>query len=100
MVESDTKSGQLESLHNVHSFDSEGNNSPKFNTRIDMGNPDLKTGMVFANRENMEGLRDGCKPITSLDGCFLKGYYGGHLLSAVGIDANDCIYPTPLHMQQ
>ncbi|MBA0735274.1 hypothetical protein Gogos_019137 [Gossypium gossypioides] len=51
MVESDTKSGLLESLHNVHSFDSEGNNSPKFNTRIDMGNPDLKTGMVFANRE-------------------------------------------------
>ncbi|MBA0794225.1 hypothetical protein Gohar_018575 [Gossypium harknessii] len=51
MVESDTKSGLLESLHNVHSFDSEGNNSPKFDTRIDMGNPDLKTRMVFANRE-------------------------------------------------
>ncbi|PPD95084.1 hypothetical protein GOBAR_DD07896 [Gossypium barbadense] len=51
MVESDTKSGLLESLHDVHSFDSEGNNSPKSDTRIDMGNPDLKTGMVFANRE-------------------------------------------------
>lgn len=51
MVESDTKSGLLESLHDVHSFDSEWNNSPKSDTRIDMGNPDLKTGMVFANRE-------------------------------------------------
>ena len=29
----------------------------------------------------------------NLDGCFLKGYYGGHLLVAVGIDANDSIYP-------
>ncbi|KAK8696284.1 hypothetical protein V6N13_001420 [Hibiscus sabdariffa] len=27
------------------------------------------------------------------DGCFLKGYYQGYLLAAVGIDANDCIYP-------
>ncbi|MBA0777935.1 hypothetical protein Gotri_005882, partial [Gossypium trilobum] len=27
-----------------------------------------------------------------LDGCWLKGYYGGHLLVAVGVDANDYIY--------
>lgn len=27
-----------------------------------------------------------------MDGCFLKGYYGGQLLAAVGIDANDWIY--------
>ncbi|KAK5772411.1 hypothetical protein PVK06_048699 [Gossypium arboreum] len=28
-----------------------------------------------------------------LDGCWLKGYYDGHLLAAVGVDANNCIYP-------
>lgn len=27
-----------------------------------------------------------------LDGCFLKGYYGGQLLSAVGQDANNQIF--------
>lgn len=40
-----------------------------------------------------EGFLAGCRQIISLDGCFLKGLYGGQLLSAVGIDANDCIYP-------
>ncbi|XVF67888.1 hypothetical protein PTKIN_Ptkin10aG0158200 [Pterospermum kingtungense] len=34
-----------------------------------------------------------CNPLISLDGCFLKGYYGGQLFVVVGIDANDCIYP-------
>ncbi|KAJ3697435.1 hypothetical protein LUZ61_001140 [Rhynchospora tenuis] len=40
-----------------------------------------------------EGFLAGCRPIISLDGCFLKTRYGGQLLSAVGIDANDCIFP-------
>ncbi|KAL4346647.1 hypothetical protein GQ457_17G011550 [Hibiscus cannabinus] len=40
-----------------------------------------------------DGFKTGCRPIISLDGCHLNGYYGGHILAAVGIDANDCIYP-------
>ncbi|KAL4369679.1 hypothetical protein GQ457_05G019940 [Hibiscus cannabinus] len=40
-----------------------------------------------------DGFKVGCKPIISIDGCFLKGHYQGYLLAAVGIDANDCIYP-------
>ena len=40
-----------------------------------------------------DGFKVGRRKIISLDGCFLKGYYGVHLLVAVGIDANDCIYP-------
>ncbi|KAK8576535.1 hypothetical protein V6N13_032456 [Hibiscus sabdariffa] len=39
------------------------------------------------------GFKAGCRPIISLDGCHLKGYYGGHILAVVGIDADDCIYP-------
>ncbi|KAE8728599.1 hypothetical protein F3Y22_tig00004198pilonHSYRG00039 [Hibiscus syriacus] len=39
-----------------------------------------------------EGFKD-CRPIISIDGCHLKGYYGGTLLAAVGIDGNDIIYP-------
>ncbi|KAJ1703320.1 hypothetical protein LUZ63_003099 [Rhynchospora breviuscula] len=40
-----------------------------------------------------QGFLSGCRPIISVDGCFLKTRYGGQLLTAVGIDANDCIFP-------
>lgn len=38
------------------------------------------------------GFKAGCRPLIGLDGCFLKGYYGGQLLSAVGQDANNQLY--------
>jgi len=34
-----------------------------------------------------------CRPIIGLDGCFLKGYYGGQLLTAIGTDPNDQMLP-------
>ncbi|XP_047177959.1 uncharacterized protein LOC124844983 [Vigna umbellata] len=34
-----------------------------------------------------------CRPIVGLDGCFLKGKYGGELLTAVGRDGNDQMLP-------
>ena len=40
-----------------------------------------------------EGFLDGCRPVISLDGCHLKGPLGGILLTAVGIDPNDGMYP-------
>ncbi|KAF1892415.1 hypothetical protein Lal_00010880 [Lupinus albus] len=39
-----------------------------------------------------EGFKNGCRPMIGLDSCFLKGYYGGQLLSAVGQDANNQFY--------
>ncbi|XP_020982459.1 uncharacterized protein LOC110273605 [Arachis duranensis] len=36
-----------------------------------------------------KGFIQGCRPLIGLDGCFLKGCYGGQLLSAVGQDANN-----------
>jgi hypothetical protein len=39
-----------------------------------------------------QGFKAGCRPLIGLDGCFLKGYYGGQLLSAVGQDGNNHIY--------
>ncbi|XP_025650745.1 uncharacterized protein [Arachis hypogaea] len=36
-----------------------------------------------------KGLIEGCRPLIGLDGCFLKGYYDGQLLSAVGQDGNN-----------
>ncbi|XP_074361445.1 uncharacterized protein LOC141701712 [Apium graveolens] len=39
------------------------------------------------------GFRNGCRPLLGLDGCHLKGPYGGQLLAAVATDANDGMYP-------
>ncbi|KAL6556398.1 hypothetical protein OROGR_005686 [Orobanche gracilis] len=39
-----------------------------------------------------KGFKAGCRAMIGLDGCFLKGYYGGQLLSAVGQDANNQFY--------
>ena len=39
------------------------------------------------------GFLAGCRPMIGLDGCFLKGYYGGQLLSAVAQDGNNSFFP-------
>jgi hypothetical protein len=39
------------------------------------------------------GFISACRPIICLDGCFIKTKYGGQLLTAVGMDPNDCIFP-------
>lgn len=36
-----------------------------------------------------KGFKAGCRPLIGLDGCHLKGPYGGQLPTAVGIDANN-----------
>ncbi|CAN1228316.1 hypothetical protein LINPERPRIM_LOCUS2943 [Linum perenne] len=40
-----------------------------------------------------DGFLAGCRKVVCLDGCFLKTLHGGQLLSAVGIDGNDGIFP-------
>ncbi|XP_050216210.1 uncharacterized protein LOC126667282 [Mercurialis annua] len=47
--------------------------------------------MCLAGMKN--AFRNGLRQIVCLDGCWLKGKYGGQLLSATGIDPNDCMYP-------
>ncbi|XP_057723545.1 uncharacterized protein LOC130939459 [Arachis stenosperma] len=39
-----------------------------------------------------KGFKEGCRPLIGLDGCFLKGHYGGQLLSAVDQDTNNHFY--------
>ena len=34
-----------------------------------------------------------CRPLIGLDGCFLKGVYGGQLLTAIGKDGNNQMFP-------
>ncbi|XP_057733955.1 uncharacterized protein LOC130949176 [Arachis stenosperma] len=40
-----------------------------------------------------KGFVLGCRPFIGLDGTFLKGFYGGQLLTAIGQDANNQIFP-------
>ncbi|CAN1325390.1 hypothetical protein LINPERPRIM_LOCUS33479, partial [Linum perenne] len=40
-----------------------------------------------------EGFLDGCRKVIGVDGCFLKTEYEGQLLSIVGLDANNEIFP-------
>ena len=47
--------------------------------------------LCFAALKN--GWKSGCRPLLGLDGCFLKSVCGGQLLSAVGRDGNNCMYP-------
>ena len=42
------------------------------------------------------GFLGGCRPLVGLDGCHLKGKFGGHILSAKARDGNDDIFPIAL----
>ena len=40
-----------------------------------------------------KGWREGCRPLIGLDECHVKGVHTGQLLIAVGIDADNAMYP-------
>jgi len=39
------------------------------------------------------GFLQGCKAMIFIDGCHVRTRYRGQLLTVVGIDSNDCIFP-------
>lgn len=39
------------------------------------------------------GYLSGCRPLICSDGCHIKTKFGGQILTAVGIDGNDYIFP-------
>ena len=47
------------------------------------------------NAQNV-GFLEGCRPIIGLDGCHVKGRFGGKILSATAKDENDNIFPVAL----
>ncbi|KAK1591219.1 hypothetical protein Q3G72_004098 [Acer saccharum] len=40
-----------------------------------------------------KGWKEGCRPILGLDGYFIKGFHTGQLLTAIGVDPNNQMYP-------
>ncbi|KAF2324231.1 hypothetical protein GH714_010945 [Hevea brasiliensis] len=59
---------------------------PDFNSKRNMQDPTFKVGPL------KKAFNAGCRNLICLDGCWLKGTYGGQLLSIVTIDPNDCIF--------
>ena len=55
-------------------------------------NGNLFTSLYMSLDACKRGFLEGCRPLICLDGCHLKPKYGGIMLTAVGIDPNDCIY--------
>ena len=49
--------------------------------------------LYFSYDACKRGFLEGCRPLICIDGCHIKTRYKGVLLTAVGIDPNDCIYP-------
>jgi hypothetical protein len=50
----------------------------------------------FSFDASKRGFLAGCRPIIFLDGCHLKTKFGGVLLTAIGMDPNDCIFPVAM----
>ncbi|XP_065633827.1 uncharacterized protein LOC112010702 [Quercus suber] len=57
--------------------------------------PKFKRMYVRYNAQKV-GFLEGCRPFVGLDGCHLKGKFGGQILSAIGRDGNDNIFPVTL----
>jgi len=51
------------------------------------------SSLYFSLDACKRGFLSGCRPVICLDGCHIKTKFGGQLLTAVGIDPNDCIFP-------
>ena len=51
---------------------------------------------VVAFKASLDGFINGCRPVIGLDGCFLKGKYGGVVLSAVALDGNNGLFPVAI----
>ncbi|KAF6138731.1 hypothetical protein GIB67_040863 [Kingdonia uniflora] len=57
-------------------------------------NGNLKfTYMCVSFKAALDGFTKGCRPILGLDGCFLKGKYGGQYLSIISLDASNGLFP-------
>lgn len=49
--------------------------------------------LFFCLNSLRNGFLAGCRPFIGMDGCFLKGPFKGHLLTAVALDGNNGLFP-------
>ncbi|KAG5539399.1 hypothetical protein RHGRI_019818 [Rhododendron griersonianum] len=48
---------------------------------------------TYASKAMRTGFMEGCRPFIGIDGCHLKGPFGGVLLAAVALDGNNGLFP-------
>ncbi|XP_050222545.1 uncharacterized protein LOC126672633 [Mercurialis annua] len=58
-----------------------------------LGNETTFKGFYMGFSGLRKGFLKGCKPIIGFDGCFLKTFLGGALLSAIAKDGNNQMFP-------
>ncbi|KAF6176345.1 hypothetical protein GIB67_011134 [Kingdonia uniflora] len=56
------------------------------------------TSTLVAFKASLNGFVKGCRPILGLDGCFLKGKYGGVCLFVLSLDGNNGLFPIRVYM--
>ncbi|XP_074363780.1 uncharacterized protein LOC141704441 [Apium graveolens] len=65
-------------------------------TRLQEGDANRFRRIYVCYAALKNGWTNSCRLVLGLDGCFLKTVTGGQLLSAVGRDAKNCIYPVAM----
>ncbi|XP_028107005.1 uncharacterized protein LOC114306047 [Camellia sinensis] len=56
--------------------------------------------VLRTNPAIQHGFKEGCKPFIAVDGCHLKGPFGGILSAAVGLDGNNGLYPVAIAVEE
>ncbi|RYR75012.1 hypothetical protein Ahy_A02g009716 [Arachis hypogaea] len=69
-----------------------GNTTLLETTPTILGSPPLFSKLYICLDGCKRGFKASCRPLIGLDGCHLKGYYWGQLLSATAQDANNHFY--------
>ena len=67
---------------------------------IEVGNDGIFRKCYFSFDACKRGFLSACRPVIFVDGCHLKTQFGGILLTAIGMDPNDCIYPVAFAVVQ
>ena len=65
----------------------------QFQPRVCLDDPPTFKYLFIYFEAVKRGFLEGCRPFIGVDGCFLKGPFGGVMLSAVALDGNRGVLP-------
>ncbi|KAL5709790.1 hypothetical protein ACHQM5_020435 [Ranunculus cassubicifolius] len=58
------------------------------------------TGTCISFKACLDGFVQGCRPLVGLDGCHLKGKFGGVCLAMTSLDGNNGMFPLGIYLCQ
>ena len=65
----------------------------QFGDRLSDNDPKVFKRMFLSFKPIIDGFKAGCRPFIGVDGCHLKGPFGGVLLSAISLDGDKGVIP-------